>query len=80
MVLTPIFFGITMGMAVSLLGMLVGRLISFLWIKFVRGGQRGYASVQMSEEAAEKAEVEELPPVYEEKAVEVYTDEKKDSE
>jgi hypothetical protein len=48
--------GITMGMFVSLIGMLVGRLISFLWIKFGRGGQRGYASVAQSEQDTESAE------------------------
>jgi hypothetical protein len=48
--------GITMGMFVSLIGMLVGRLISFLWIKFGRGGQRGYASVAQTEQDTESAE------------------------
>lgn len=52
----PVMAGITMGMFVSLIGMLVGRLISFLWIKFGRGGQRGYASVAQSEEGTENAE------------------------
>jgi hypothetical protein len=45
-----------MGMFVSLIGMLVGRLISFLWIKFGRGGQRGYASVAQTEQDTESAE------------------------
>ncbi|KAF2155777.1 hypothetical protein K461DRAFT_274798 [Myriangium duriaei CBS 260.36] len=81
MVLIPIFLGITMGMTVSLIGMIVGRLIAFLWMRFVRGGERGYASVRLSEEEAENAEAnkeeldEPLPlyedaPAYEEKAPE----------
>ena len=48
--------GVTMGMVVSLVGMLVCRMISFLWIKFGLGGQRGYASVAQSEQDTESAE------------------------
>lgn len=73
MVLIPIMAGITMGMTVSLVGILVGRLIAFCWIKFRRGGQRGYASVEqqdISDEVVEKGEVgleeTEPLPVYEE--------------
>ena len=66
MVLVPIFAGITMGMTVSLLGMLLGRLIAFLWIKFARGGQRGYATVAQEEGEAE---------VVDEKVYEVYVEE-----
>jgi len=74
MVLIPIMAGITMGIFTSVVGMAVGRLIGFLWIKFRRGGQRGYASVPSSDadetEIAEKGEtviVEETEalPVYE---------------
>lgn len=75
MVLMPILVGISMGMFVSLIGMLVGRLIVFVWVTFVRGGRRGYASVRLSEEEAEAAEVEKTvdveeanvlpPPAYE---------------
>lgn len=70
-VLVPVIAGITLGMFVSLLGMAVGRLIGFLWIKFRRGGQRGYASVAQAEEQAfpeEKSQVElveEPLPAYE---------------
>lgn len=82
MILVPIFLGITMGMAVSIVGMIIGRLIAFVWIRFVRGGQRGYASVRLSEEDAEIADAhaeehdEPLPvyedaPAYEEKPKEM---------
>ena len=73
MILIPVMAGVTMGMTVSLIGMLVGRLIAFVWIKFRRGGQRGYASVTQDEdetEVAEKGEIHLLTseplPVYEE--------------
>lgn len=71
--LAPIMAGITMGLIASLIGMLAGRLIGYLWIRFGRGGQRGYASLAHAEEstdemekgtAAEEADVEPLP-VYE---------------
>jgi len=50
-----------MGMVVSIIGMATGRLIAFLWIKFRRGGQRGYASVAQDDaetESMEKGAVE----------------------
>ncbi|KAF2171797.1 hypothetical protein M409DRAFT_63374 [Zasmidium cellare ATCC 36951] len=74
-VLIPTMAGIAVGMTVSLLGLMVGRLIGFLWIKFYRGGRRGYASVALDESSADKADTEkevmlgeeaiEPPPVYE---------------
>lgn len=72
-VLVPVVAGITMGMFVSLLGMATGRMIAFLWIKFGRGGKRGYASVAQThaddESQLEKGVVElvvdEPLPVYE---------------
>lgn len=57
-VLVPIFLGITMGLLVSVVGMLVGRLIAFVWLRFVRGGRRGYASVRLNEEEAEAEDAE----------------------
>jgi hypothetical protein len=79
-ILIPVIAGITMGMFVSLLGMAAGRLIAFLWIKFRRGGKRGYASLAQTEvedNSLEKGatvvmEEEPLPkyedaPAYEEK-------------
>ncbi|GAB7351520.1 hypothetical protein MBLNU459_g2161t1 [Dothideomycetes sp. NU459] len=57
-VLVPVMAGISMGIFVSLTGMLVGRLIAFLWIKFRRGGQRGYASVAQAESEDENVDME----------------------
>lgn len=75
-VLIPTMAGVAVGMTVSLLGLLVGRLIGFLWIKFYRGGRRGYASVALDESTADRADAEkeilkeeeavDAPPVYEE--------------
>ncbi|KAF4548286.1 Hypothetical protein D9617_29g006620 [Elsinoe fawcettii] len=62
-VLVPIFLGITMGMLVSLIGMIVGRLIAFVWMRFVRGGRRGYASVRLNEEEAEAEEKDDAESV-----------------
>lgn len=62
-------------MAASVMGMLLGRMIAFFWIRVKRGGKKGpYASVAQSEEAAQDDAVkdglmaahEEQPPVYEE--------------
>jgi len=63
--------GVFVGLTVSIVGLLIGKLIGWFWVKFVRGGKRGYASVALDEEAAEaengKTDVEyaEAPPVYE---------------
>lgn len=75
-VLLPTMAGIAVGMTVSLVGLLVGRLIGFFWIKFYRGGRRGYASVALDETTADAIDdekevmsdgkAEEAPPVYEE--------------
>ena len=72
-VLVPVIAGITMGMFVSLVGMAVGRFIAFMWIKFRRGGQRGYVGVAQSQDESEdmekgvmEVEEEEALPVYEE--------------
>ncbi|KAG8625503.1 hypothetical protein KVT40_007254 [Elsinoe batatas] len=62
-VLVPIFLGITMGMLVSMIGMVVGRLIAFVWMRFVRGGRCGYASVRLNEDEAEAADKEETESV-----------------
>lgn len=70
--------GVAVGMIVSLVGLFIGRLISFLWIHFYRGGRRGYQSVSLDdeEEIAEEDDMEkksyvvleqsEPLPVYEE--------------
>lgn len=39
-ILLPIMAGFIIGMTVSFIGMLVGRLIAYLWVKYVRGGKR----------------------------------------
>lgn len=79
-VLVPVVAGITMGMFVSLLGMAAGRLIGYLWIKFRRGGQRGYATVAQKEESVEKGTLElaeeEPLPAYEDAPA--YEDEKQE--
>lgn len=49
-VLVPTMAGVAVGMAVSLVGLCVGRLIGFLWVKFYRGGRRGYQSVQLDDD------------------------------
>lgn len=76
-VLVPVMAGISMGIFVSLIGMLVGRLIAFMWIKLRRGGQRGYASVAQNESEDENTDVEkgglEVVAV-EEEALPVYED------
>ncbi|GAM82714.1 hypothetical protein ANO11243_006980 [Dothideomycetidae sp. 11243] len=81
MILVPIVLGASMGIAVGVVGLIVGRLIAFLWISLFRGGRRGYASVRLSEDEAEEGEArcpvhdEPLPvyedaPAYEEKVAE----------
>ena len=81
-ILIPVMAGIFVGLTVSMVGLLVGKLIGFLWIKFVRGGQRGYASVALDEETADseadKKEIEhaEAPPVYEDAPAYEFSDEK----
>nr|POF22118.1 hypothetical protein CFP56_36205 [Quercus suber] len=71
-VLIPVMAGVTVGMAVSFVGLAFGRLITFLWIKFVRGGRRGYASVALTDDIAESGDVKsadfvgtDAPPMYE---------------
>ncbi|GAB7362848.1 hypothetical protein MBLNU230_g3151t1 [Neophaeotheca triangularis] len=49
-VLIPVMAGIAVGLVVSVLGLMTGRFIGFLWFRIARGGQRGYASVAQQEE------------------------------
>lgn len=81
-VIVPVLIGIAAGMTASLLGMVVGSLIVFVWIKVVRRGKRGNASqsnvraeegaIALEEEQKgliDDAECEfEAPPTYVEKA------------
>ncbi|EMC94190.1 hypothetical protein BAUCODRAFT_36662 [Baudoinia panamericana UAMH 10762] len=70
-VLIPVMAGIAVGMTVSLIGLVVGRFVSFVWITVVRGGRRGNASEVARVDVAEKCEEKSLlaemepPPVYE---------------
>lgn len=73
-VVLPILVGVAAGMAASALGMLLGRVIAFFWIRYRRGGQRtASAVIRDSEEAIVDGEKDGLmdeqmehPPVYEE--------------
>ncbi len=73
-VVLPILVGVATGMAASALGMLLGRVIVFFWIRYRRGGQRrASAVIQYSDEAIVDGEKDGLmdeqmehPPVYEE--------------
>ncbi|KAI7613727.1 hypothetical protein KC319_g20021, partial [Hortaea werneckii] len=78
--------GITVGMFVSLIGLVVGRLIGYLWIQLARGGRRGSASnanreivLEEGEDRAMIAEIDgEAPPQYEDSpAYDDVVDEKK---
>ena len=67
-VIVPIMAGVAVGMAVSLLGLVVGRTIGYLWIKIARGGRRGSASgVTVIEEGENEGMLAKMepPPVYE---------------
>ena len=70
--------GIAVGMVVSLIGLVVGRLIGFFWIRYYRGGRRGYSGIASDETKAESIEaakefevasartsMESAPPLYE---------------
>lgn len=77
-VAVPILAGVAVGMFISVASLLIGRFVSFLWTKFVRGGRSGYESISLDDEA-ELGEAEisdekvvyvaetdlEAPPVYE---------------
>ena len=41
----PVLVGVAAGMTASLLGMMVGTAIAWLWIKFMRGGRKVRASL-----------------------------------
>lgn len=68
--LIPVVAGISVGLAVSLLGLLVGRVISALWMRCSRSGER---DVVREEESVEEGkglmlvgeEDEEALPPYE---------------
>lgn len=85
-ILIPVMAGVFVGLTVSIVGLLIGKLIGWFWVKFVRGGKRGYASVALDEEAAD-AEADngktdhayvEAPPVYEDAPPYELSNEKED--
>lgn len=77
-VLIPVVAGISVGLAVSLLGLVVGRVISALWTRYAGTGERGAVREEEYVEegkglmlAGEEDEEEALPayedaPAYEE--------------
>lgn len=88
-VLIPVIAGISVGLAVSLMGLVIGRLISWGWARFARkqkngsgGAMRGAADVEegkgliLADEEADEDD-DEVPPAYEDApAYEVAADEK----
>jgi len=67
----PAMLGIVGGLVASIIGMMVGQGLVYVWYRFVRGNQRGpYARVELVEEAEddEKEAISEgeCPPKYEE--------------
>jgi hypothetical protein len=80
-IVLPIFIGISVGMAVSGLGMVIGQLVVFLWIRYRYGAQASY-QVLHDQEGPVDAEAGDMdvPPRYEDVYVEPtedVTDEKK---
>ncbi|TKA22777.1 hypothetical protein B0A50_07879 [Salinomyces thailandicus] len=57
--LIPVMAGITVGMFVSLVGLVFGRLIAYLWIRLARGGRRGSASASLQAIVLEEGEAED---------------------
>lgn len=73
----PALLGVIGGLMASAVGMLVGQIISYLWIRFHRRGQRGDANVRVveivvseDEKSALMAGTDDLPPPPEYKDVE----------
>jgi len=78
LIVIPTLIGVACGMLVSVVGLVVGHFISFVWIRFVRGGRQGYQSVSLDDNAAVAA-AEDEKIVYEvdaaqEEALPVYED------
>ncbi|OAL37901.1 hypothetical protein AYO20_02734 [Fonsecaea nubica] len=84
----PALLGVIGGLMASAIGMLVGQMISYLWIRFHRNGQRGQASREIcvveivvdeeeKEALIENSEVDgELPPPPDYRDVEAGSEEK----
>lgn len=75
----PILIGIAAGVATYAIGMVIGCAIALIWVKFRRGGKRGYDSVASDEgqvaikeddvEAEPRESFESAPPKYEDAPV-----------
>ena len=88
-IMIPVMAGIFFGLLTSIVGLVLGRFIGWLWIRVVRDGKRGYASVAQDDAAAEEddsaekayAHADELeadaPPMYEDAPAYELGDEKK---
>lgn len=73
-VLFPILVGIAFGVTASAVGMLVGQLVVFLWVKYRRtDGEATYERVETDEK-------DELPAYEESEGLEVQVAEKEDVE
>ena len=59
----PVMIGVAAGMTASLVGMVFGTLIAYLWIKFVRKGKKGNAGgrVRLQEDAQAETDAEDVP-------------------
>ena len=68
-ILIPVMAGITVGLSVSFLGLVIGRAIGCMWIRLGRGGQHRFSSVTMEEcdefDCDSKILLDEPPPLYE---------------
>lgn len=60
-VLVPTLAGVAVGISVSIAGLLICRIVAFLWTKFYRGGRQGYQRVQIDERFAAHMENEKTP-------------------
>lgn len=71
----PVLVGVAAGLSASLLGMVVGTGLAMFWIRCVRGGRRGNASMRMEESRGEIAlDGEEKAGLMEEEALPEYED------
>lgn len=78
----PALLGVIGGLVASAIGMLVGQFITFLWIRYHRGGQRGTVrevEIVLEEDEKDALIVDEdiAPPQYQDIGAAVVEDEKK---
>ena len=75
--LLPVLVGVVVGMTASAIGMLVGQLVVFLWMKYRRSGRQGaYEAVQSDDKEGLPAYEDEGLPAYAEDMAVVVEDEK----